>query len=271
MELNNKKFEYVSHKSATHTKNLDMLEILPFSQKHSSYITSSSHQISRSSCVRDLGVMVDDNLSWKFHIDKVTKACQQLCGWALSVFHTRDRQTLLTIFNSLIRSKLEYCSEIWHPHLIKEIVKIEQVQRSFTSKIQGMQNINYWDRLRELGIMSLQRRRERIIIIHVWKILFGVYPNTIELEFKVHSRSGSVRAIIKPLPKLRGRLLTSFDESFIVKAAKLWNVLPAQLTDISSPESFKNKLNEFLRELPDRPPLPGYPYTCDNSLSNVCM
>ena len=194
----------------------------------------------------------------------------QLCGWILSIFHTRNKTTMLTIFNSLVVSKLDYCCEIWNPHQLNQIIKIEQVQRTFTSRISGMRGENYWSRLIKLGIMSLQRRREKTIIIHVWKILNNFYPNSINLEFKLHNRTNSTKAIIKPLPKIRGKILTNYDVSFTIRAAKLWNILPANLTNVSSLNLFKIGLLKFLSKIPDKPPLPGYPYTCDNSLTSIC-
>ena len=51
----------------------------------------------------------------------------------------------------------------------KDIEEIEAVQRTFSSKIAGMKHLNYWKRLKELNLYSLQRRRERYTIIYVWK------------------------------------------------------------------------------------------------------
>ena len=270
MELNINKFEYINHKSITHNNNLNMLDNLPFSKKNFNYSVSNSFEICKTPSVRDLGVTVDEELNWKLHIEKVTKSCRQLCGWILSIFHTRDKTTMLTIFNSLVISKLDYCCEIWNPYQIQQIIKIEQIQRAFTSRIAGLKEDNYWNRLKKLEIMSLQRRREKIILIHVWKILNKLYPNSINLEFKLHTRTNSTKAIIKPLPKIRGRILTGFDMSFTIRAAKLWNILPANLTNVSSLNSFKAGLAKFLTKIPDQPPLPGYPYKCDNSLINTC-
>ena len=270
MELNKEKFEYLSHKSQMHSQNLDLLNNLPFPQKYSQYFVSTSHEISRSTHVRDLGIIVDENINWKLHIHTIHKQCKQLCSWVLSVFHTREKYTMLVLFKSLIRSKLEYGCEIFNPHQIQEISKIEQIQRIFTSRISGMQNYNYWERLRELKLLSLQRRREKIIIIHLWKIHNNLFPNTIDINFKFHQRTSATRAIVKPLPRIRGMILTLYDQSFMIKAAKLWNVLPPNLTNISSLHLFKNGLNSFLLTVPDQPPLPGYPHTSDNSLTSVC-
>ena len=117
--------------------------------------------------------------------------------------------------------------------------------------------------------MSIQRRREKIIIIHLWKILNNVFPNFINIEFKEHKRTSSIKAILKPLPKVRGAALSNYDGSFVIQSAKLWNALPPNLTVITSLNLFKICLDKFLIELQDKPPLPGYPYCCDNSILSV--
>ena len=270
MELNGNKFEFISHKSDINHQNLDRFDNLPFSKKYSHYYTSNNSEILRSSYVRDLGILVDDNLNWLTHINSLTKKCRQLSGWIFSVFHTREKFVMLTLFNSLVRSRMEFCCEIWSPHQIKDIVQVEQIQRSFTFRIAGMSNFNYWERLCNLEIMSLQRRRELIIILHLWKIRHDIAPNSIGITFKNHLRTFSIKAIVKPLPKIRGRILTLYDESFAIKAAKLWNILPPSLSNVSSFVLFRRGLDNFLRTVPDKPPLPGYPYTCDNSLTSIC-
>ncbi len=55
---------------------------------------------------------------------------------------------MLMLFKSLIRPKLEYGCEIFNPSQIKEINRIEQIQRTFTSRIFGMKNYNYCERLK---------------------------------------------------------------------------------------------------------------------------
>ena len=234
-------------------------------------MASDSVEIKPSCFVKDLGIIVDEALNWKLQIDTVYKKCKQVSAWVLSVFYTRDKSTMITLFNSLIRPKLEYCCEVWSPFLIKDIVKIEQVQRSFTHRIAGMSNYNYWERLKLLNLMSRQRRRDKIVITHLWKILNNIYPNTIDIEFKTHLRTQSIKAIVKPLPKFRGNILTKYDHSFVINAANLWNVLPSKLSRVTTLSLFKTNLENFLHEIPDQPPLPGYPYRCDNSLVNISV
>ena len=75
-----------------------------------------------------------------------------------------------------------------------------------------------------------------------------------------------MKAKLKPLPKLRGRPLTQYEQSFVIKGAKLWNVLPPKLTHINNLNLFKSELKFFLSKIPDKPPLPGYPFLNNNSL-----
>ena len=90
------------------------------------------------------------------------------------------------------------------------------------------------------------------------------------MSFKYHSRTSSIKSIIKPLPKLRGKILTLYDESFTIKSAKLWNILPPELTTITNLNKFTTCLDEFLVKTPDKPPIPGYPYLNNNSLTSLC-
>jgi hypothetical protein len=269
MELNNDKFEFISHRLVTRNVNNFFLSELPFHDSFDTYTTSNS-SICQSSPVRDLGILVDNKLQWRDHYQQISKKAKQISAWIFNTFFTRDSQCLLVLFNTLVRPKLEYCCQVWCPHFTKDINCLEQVQRSFTHRIYGMKEINYWQRLKELNIRSLQRRRERAILIHVWKIKNYVYPNSIDLIFKKHERSNSIKAVLKPLPKIKGKLLTIYEESFIIRAAKLWNILPPSLTQIVTLNSFILQLDKFLDTVPDEPPLPGYPIKNHNSLLEQC-
>ena len=84
---------------------------------------------------------------------------------------------MMTLFKSLVHPRLDYGSQLWSPHLVKNIDQLEKNQRSFTKHITGMQSLEYSERLASLKLYSLQRRRERYCIIYVWKIIEGLVPN----------------------------------------------------------------------------------------------
>ena len=174
---------------------------------------------------------------------------------------------MLTLFNSLVRPRLEYCCPIWDPSKIKLIDIIEQTQRNFTRKITNMDNYDYWTRLKKLGITSLQRRREKFTIILVWKIKNNLIPNDINLEFSINTRNSQIRAVVKPLPRSRGKLLSSYENSFAIRAAKLFNKLPSKLIEVSSLPLFKFRLEKYLSFYPDEPPVHGYYHNVKNSIT----
>ena len=98
---------------------------------------------------------------------KATIAAQnanKIANWVLSVFSDRSKDVLLTIYKSIVRSRLEYSCPVWNPSSMQDIKKLESTQRAFTRYISGCQGLSYWERLKKLGLMSLQRRRERYVI-----------------------------------------------------------------------------------------------------------
>ena len=145
---------------------------LPFTAQIYQYSTSKGILVPVDT-LRDLGVTVSSNLSWTAQIKSMANKARQKAAWVLSVFHTRNPTIMLTLYKSMVRSLLEYCCPLWNPHKIYDIQELEGVQRTFTARIAGAQHLNYWERLCKLSIMSLQRRRERYILLHMWKILHG--------------------------------------------------------------------------------------------------
>ena len=66
----------------------------------------------------------------------------------------------------------------------KEINELERVQKSFTNKIDGMENLDYHQRLKELKLYSLERRRKSYLIIYAWQMLENIKNNVLDLRPK---------------------------------------------------------------------------------------
>ena len=171
----------------------------------------------------------------------------------------------MLLYKSYVRSIVEYCCPLWSPHLQCEIIKIESIQRSFTSKISGLGATNYWDRLKALNLYSLQRRRERYSIILIWKIQHNIIPNSTKIEFNESARRGTT--CTRPLGKSRfSSINTVIFTSFSSVAPALYNVVPADIKSIPTLAGFKTELDKWIRSFPDTPPTPGYLGANRNSL-----
>ena len=141
------------------------------------YVSPVLEIINPTNNVLDLGIFMSAHCSSEFHIKKWCEKCTNLSGWILRTFSTRNITTMLTLFKSLVLSRLDYSSQLWSPYLVKHIDQLEKIQRSFTKHICGMQSLDYSDRLVFLKLYSLQRRRVCYCIIYVWKIIEGLVPN----------------------------------------------------------------------------------------------
>ena len=86
---------------------------------------------------------MSSNCTFDLHISIVYKQCSNLAGWILRTFTIRDTQLMLTLYKSLVVSRLEYASQLWSPYLLKHVYLIEKVQRAFTKHIPGMCFISY--------------------------------------------------------------------------------------------------------------------------------
>ena len=120
--------------------------------------------------------------------------------------------------------------------------------------------------MEKLKLLSLQRRRERYTIIHTLKIVNDQAPNNIDMSFYSTARLG-VRATVPSYNyKAQKSMSTAYDNSFGVKATRLWNILPKDVNSQTTLDAFKIALGGFLKQFPDRPPATGYTPPNSNSL-----
>ena len=211
--------------------------------------------------LRDLGVQMSADGSFRQHIRVMCQSARNMCAWILRTFQSRNKDLMLTLWKSLVLPILDYCSQLWSPVKTGLIQEIEDIQKSFTRKIRSLKR-NYWERLHFFKLFSLQRRRERYRILYVWKILENIVPNVGDngIKSRTSIRHGRFCVVPKPASTASAAVKGLREGSFTVHAAQLFNSLPASLRNLKDVDlqTFKRKLDKFLRTIADEPQSPGY-------------
>ena len=225
------------------------------------YLGPDGNTIEVKESLKDLGVHISSDLSFKLQVEKTVGSASKLAGWGLRTFRRRSLQTLKGIWKSLVQPKLDYCSQFWSPGDQESINRIESVQRHFFSQVSCRlaDSLNYWEKLELFKLASQERRRDRYMIIFIWKISQGLVHGY-SLEFtSIQGRRGRScipRSVVHSSPGLVRR---ARENSLGSKGARMFNLLPGHIRNIDSDkvEVFKTALDDFLSRVPDQPTTAG--------------
>ena len=231
-----------------------------------SYTDPNGLTIQTKPVVKDLGILISNDLNWSNHIDEIISNSRKQIAWLLRTFSKRDITTMRTLWISLIRPILDYCSPLWSPPPTNygNIDRLEGVLRSFSKQVDDLHSLRYADRLKALNLQSIQRRHERYKIIYIYKIKEGIVPNlppapnqpssNYGLSFSSSTRHG-IRCSIPEAKLYHNPAIIQRQASFAQTASDLWNCLPYYITSLShiSIDKFKGRLDKFLNLFPDEP------------------
>ena len=202
---------------------------------------------------KDLGVIIDNELSFKQHIAQAVLKANRVVGVIRRSFDYLTPIMFVQLFKGLVRPILEYGHCIWKPDEKKQkglCADIERVQKRATKMLSQLKDLPYPERLRRLKLPSLEHRRKRGDAIETYKYLMDYYkvkrPELKQAEKSPQMRTrGNSMKLEKPRHRLDKR-----GNYFGLRAINLWNSLPEDVVTAPSVNAFKNRLDKHWANLP---------------------
>ena len=188
-------------------------------------------------------ITISEDLNWRKHVDDTVNKANKTLGFVRRNLSDCSAPVKSAAYTTMVCPRLEYSSTVWDPHHNRDIHNLKQVQRRAARFV----NRNYTERtpgcvtnmIQSLGWESLQHRRYINRLTMLFKIQHGIIdisPDFVQLNDQ--RTRGSKRLGLRQLPATND----AYKFSFYPRSISDWNRLPTHITDLQSPQGFRDAL-----------------------------
>jgi len=203
--------------------------------------------IESSPAEKDLGVLADEKLDMSRQSVLTSQKVNLILGCIKRSVASRSRQVILPLCPAVVRPHQESCIQLWSSHHRKDMELLEWVQRRAMEIIRGLEHLSCEDRLRELGLSRLGKRRLQRDFIAAFQYMKRACKKAVKGLF---TRASSDRAKGNGFELKEGRFrLVIRKKFFTMRVMRHWNRLLRKVMDAPSLQLFKARLDGALSNL----------------------
>ena len=122
---------------------------------------------------KDLGVVVASDMKPSRQCEKAAKGANAMLGMITRSFHYRSKDTLVPLFKTFVRPRLEFSVAAWSPWMQKDVDVLEKVQKRMARMVSDVRGASYEERMEEMKLTTLMERRLRGDMVEVYKTMRG--------------------------------------------------------------------------------------------------
>ena len=206
---------------------------------------SKLNKLDVTTCEKDLGVYIDNDLNFKEHVINQTNKARSMAGCIHRNIINKTPDIMVPLFIAMVRPTVEYGNTVWVPYYKKDKKRIEDIQRHYTKRIHGMAKKSYSERMQILKLPSLEFRRLRGDLIEVFKIIHEIYDPattssllTINPNIKCTRKSNNLNLQKNGTNRNKNKMF------FTNRINNTWNNLPNDVVNADDVNDFKNKFDK---------------------------
>lgn len=198
---------------------------------------------------KDLGVLISSDMTWKDHIIMVVAKANKMLGFLKrNCAGLVNREALLRLYHSLVRSHVCFCSQVWAPQsTVNTLFLVEGIQRRASRFIVGKgSDLSYRDRLIKLRLLPLNYWLEYLDLVFFYKCLNSMVDFTFEFDHYFSFVQGRTRrANAAHCVKTNYARTSLFRDYFFNRITIIWNGIPEDIKVATTLCSFKRQLKSF--------------------------